>query len=185
MRILELMDDDEKILQQAAALLVIGFKENWPNAWPTMDSAIKEVKNSFGEDRVNRIAVNEKGFILGWIGAVKTYRGNVWAIHPLIVRPDQQKQGIGRALIYDIENIVRELGGHTLWAGSDDENSMTSLSNTDLYTNLPEKIANIQNLKEHPYEFYQKMGFTIVGVLPDANGIGKPDIFLAKRISKL
>lgn len=29
-------------------------------------------------------------------------------------------------------------------------------------------------------EFYQKMGFAIVGVMPDANGIGKPDIYIAK-----
>jgi len=26
------------------------------------------------------------------------------------------------------------------------------------------------------------MGFVIVGVLPDANGFGKPDIFMAKRV---
>jgi aminoglycoside 6'-N-acetyltransferase I len=27
----------------------------------------------------------------------------------------------------------------------------------------------------HPYEFYMKIGFSIVGVMPDANGVGKPD----------
>jgi aminoglycoside 6'-N-acetyltransferase I len=37
-------------------------------------------------------------------------------------------------------------------------------------------------LRGHPYEFYQKMGFAIVGVMPDANGIGKPDIYMAKRL---
>ena len=31
-------------------------------------------------------------------------------------------------------------------------------------------------------EFYLKVGFSLVGVLPDANGPGKPDIFLAKRV---
>lgn len=29
-------------------------------------------------------------------------------------------------------------------------------------------------------EFYQKMDFAIVGVMPDSNGIGKPDIYIAK-----
>jgi hypothetical protein len=42
--------------------------------------------------------------------------------------------------------------------------------------------AQIQNLGHHPFEFYRKVGFTIVGLLPDANGFGKPDIFMAKRI---
>ncbi len=32
-------------------------------------------------------------------------------------------------------------------------------------------------------EFYQKVGYTVVGVVPDANGLGKPDILMAKRIA--
>ncbi len=37
----------------------------------------------------------------------------------------------------------------------------------------------------HLYGFYQRVGYTIVGVLPDANGFGRPDIFMAKRIVPL
>jgi hypothetical protein len=33
-----------------------------------------------------------------------------------------------------------------------------------------------------PYEFYQKMGFSLVGVMSDANGPGEPDIYMAKRV---
>ncbi|HCK67449.1 MAG TPA: N-acetyltransferase, partial [Anaerolineae bacterium] len=71
----------------------------------------------------------------------------------------------------------------TILLGTDDENNMTSLSNVDLYENLFEKIKNIKNIKGHPYEFYQKMGYTIIGVIPDANGIGKPDILMSKRVN--
>jgi len=44
------------------------------------------------------------------------------------------------------------------------------------------KIANIQNIGGHPFPFYEKLEYKIVGVFPDANGIGKPDIWMAKRI---
>jgi aminoglycoside 6'-N-acetyltransferase I len=43
-------------------------------------------------------------------------------------------------------------------------------------------IVSIRNLKRHPYEFYQKLGYVIVGVIPDANGPGKPDILMAKSL---
>jgi len=42
----------------------------------------------------------------------------------------------------------------------------------------------IRNLRRHPYGFYQKLGFALVGVLPDANGPGRPDIFMAKRVRR-
>jgi aminoglycoside 6'-N-acetyltransferase I len=44
---------------------------------------------------------------------------------------------------------------------------------------------NIANLRDHSYEFYQKLGFVIVGVIPDANGFGKPDILMAKRVGSM
>ena len=59
---------------------------------------------------------------------------------------------------------------------------MTSLAGVDLFENLWDKIKNIQNLKGHPFEFYQKMGYVITGVVPDANGKGKPDIMMSKRV---
>ena len=51
-----------------------------------------------------------------------------------------------------------------------------------LYKNTYKHIEQIKNRGSHPYEFYQKCGFKIVGILPDANGPGKPDIFMAKRV---
>ncbi len=96
-----------------------------------------------------------------------------------------QGRGIGRVLVEDFEEQVRLQGGLTITLGSDDEDNMTSLSGVDLYENLWKKIRDIRNWKNHPFEFYQKLGYVISGVVPDANGVGKPDILMAKRIASL
>lgn len=183
MRIIDLRPDDEETIRQLAALLVEGFKEHWPNAWPDMAAALKEVEESVGADRISRVAIDGRGAVLGWIGGIRHYKGNVWEIHPLAVHSDHRGKGIGRALVADLEERARERGGLTLWLGADDEDNMTTLSGVDLYPNVLEHLARIGNRRGHPYEFYQKLGFVIVGVVPDANGLGKPDIFMAKRIT--
>ncbi|HEX2741274.1 MAG TPA: GNAT family N-acetyltransferase [Rubrobacter sp.] len=181
--ILDLVAGDEEAVRQAAILLVEGFKEDWPDAWPTMEEALREVREAIGEGRICRVAVDEDGEVLGWIGGIPSYEGKVWELHPLVVRHDLQRRGIGRALVTDLEARVRERGAMTLWLGSDDETGMTTLAGVDLYPDVLEHLARIENLRGHPYEFYQRLGFSIVGAMPDANGFGKPDIYMAKRCS--
>ena len=71
-----------------------------------------------------------------------------------------------------------------IYLGSDDESGMTSLHGVDLYDNTFDKLVNIQSVGGHPYMFYEKLEYKIIGVFPDANGIGKPDILMAKRIKR-
>lgn len=182
MQIIDLDANNAALVRQVAALLVEGFKEHWPDAWPTTEAALEEVRASVGPGRISRVAVAESGAVLGWIGGISQYSGHVWEIHPLVVSPAHQGKGIGRALVADLEQLVRGRGALTLWVGTDDEDHQTTLSEVDLYPNIPERIANVRNLKHHPYSFYQELGFVIVGVMPDANGPGKPDIYLAKRV---
>lgn len=182
MRITDLVAHDLAAVQQVAALLVEGFREQAPDAWPTLADALAEVHESFGADRLSRIAVDERGTVVGWVGGIRQYDGHVWELHPLVVAPAQRGRGIGRALVTDLEEQVRRRGALTLWLGTDDETGQTSLAGVDLYPAPWEQIARIRNLRRHPYEFYQRLGFAIVGVMPDANGLGKPDIFLAKRV---
>ncbi len=183
MQIVDLEPGAEAVIGEVAALLVAGFREHWPTAWPDLASAEAEVRESFGPERISRVALDAEGHVLGWIGGISQYDGHVWELHPLVVRPERQRQGIGRALVADFEARVKARGGLTIQLGSDDEDNQTTLSGVDLYPDVWAHIAQIRNLRDHPYEFYQKLGYTIVGVMPDANGIGKPDIYLAKRVT--
>lgn len=182
MKIISLMADRADLVKQAAQLLVDAFREHWPDAWPTLEEGLKEVHEMLERERICRVAVDEQGDLLGIVGGIPGYDGNVWELHPLAVQPDRQGQGIGRALVMDFEEQVRLRGALTITLGSDDEDGMTSLSNVNLYEELWEKLRDIRNYKNHPFEFYQKLGYRITGVVPDANGVGKPDILMAKKI---
>ena len=172
---------DAALIDHTARLLhetFFGRTEDWQD----LESAREEVIESLIPDRISRVFVDEAGDVLGWIGGIPAYSGRVWEIHPLVVSAAHRRRGIGRALVEDLERLVAARGALTLWAGSDDEHDETTLSGTDLYPDIPGALRGISNLRNHPYEFYLRIGFRIAGVLPDANGPGKPDIFLAKRI---
>lgn len=173
--------DDNNIRAQMAHILVLGFREHW-DAWSTVAEGLTEIQDIVQKGFV-RVALEDDGAtVLGWIGGLPEYDGNVWELHPLVVDPAHHKQGIGRALVLDLEEQVKARGGLIVRLGSDDEDDMTSLSGVDLFDDLPEKIRTIQNFKGHPYEFYSKLGYVIIGVVPDANGRGKPDIIMGKRV---
>lgn len=182
MKIITLSPEHDRLIQQAAQLLVDAFREHWPDAWPTLEDGLKEIHEMLESNRICRVALDSQGSLLGIIGGIPSYDGFVWELHPLAVQSSHQGQGIGRALVQDFEEQVRAKGALTITLGSDDEDGMTSLSSVDLYGNLWEKIRDIRNLKNHPFEFYQKLGYVITGVVIDANGIGKPDILMSKRV---
>jgi len=181
--ITDLQANDLKAVEQAAALLTaeLGLP-HWPTGYTTMKAAMEEVNDCLQEGMVVRIARDGKGDVVGWVGARPLYSGRVWELHPMVVRGDLQHRGIGRALVADLEAEVGSRGALTLYLGTDDEDFRTTLGGADLYDDLPSKLAAAHSSTGHPLEFYRRLGFTIVGVLPDADGPGKPDIFLAKKV---
>ncbi len=66
MRIIDLAPDNEGLIRQVAALLMEAFREHWPDAWPDLESALDEVRHSFGTGRISRVAVGEDGEALGY-----------------------------------------------------------------------------------------------------------------------
>lgn len=62
---------------------------------------------------------------------------------------------------------------------------MTSLANVDLYGDLPSHVAGLRDLgSSHPFLFYRKLGYVVTGVMPDANGRGRPDIYMSKALGE-
>ena len=64
MKMMDLRPGDERLVEQAADLLVDGFKDNAPAAWPDREAALREVRESLAEGRISRIAVDEAGNVL-------------------------------------------------------------------------------------------------------------------------
>jgi len=182
LRICSLVSENEARLKELARILLEEFNKCWPESYPDLESAMKEVRASLEEGRISRVAVTPDGEVWGWISAKAQYRGNVWEIHPLVVKEQFQRQGVGKALVEDLVRQVRERGGLTVWLGTDDETNMTSLGGVELFPGVLHHLAGIQNLHEHPLGFYQKVGFEVIGVMPDADGLGKPDIYMGMPV---
>jgi aminoglycoside 6'-N-acetyltransferase I len=65
---------------------------------------------------------------------------------------------------------------------ADDENNRTTLGGVALFPGVLDRLRELRDPGRHPFTFYQHMGFEVAGVVPDANGFGKPDILMAKSL---
>jgi aminoglycoside 6'-N-acetyltransferase I len=180
-KIVDLRLDDANTVQQVAALLVEAFARILDFV-KTLDAALSEVKASFAPRCLSRVALDDHGDAVGWVGGIEQYDGTVYELHPLAVKPSAQRRGIGRELVCDLEEQAGQRGAMTVMLGTDDEIGGTTLYGVDVYPDVCAHIAAIRNIANHPYEFYQKCGYVIVGLVPDANGFGKPDILMARRV---
>jgi aminoglycoside 6'-N-acetyltransferase I len=173
----DLAPDDAAVTDQAAALLVEAF----PHWTPTLEAAREEVAELLTEERLCLVARTD-GDVLGWIGAIPEY-GHAWELHPLVVREDARGQGIGRALVAALEERVRARGALTLYLGTDDDGPTpgTSAGGVDLFPGVLGHAGRLHVI-DHAAGFYRRLGFEVVGLIPDANGPGKPDILMAKRL---
>lgn len=169
--------NDARAIEQAAALL----REAFPAWLSTEDHALAEVREALVPDYTCLAALHH-GEVIGWIGGRPEY-SHAWELHPLVVRADRRNQGVGRALVATLEERARDAGALTLYLGTDDDGPLpgTSAGGIDLF---PDPLAHAARLesRDHPLGFYRRLGFIVVGLIPDANGPGKPDIWMAKRL---
>jgi len=162
-----------------------------PEGYPTPEAAAAEVAELLGRAACLLLALvgeappeppDTYGWLVGIIGALPQYRGRTWELHPLAVRADCRRQGVGRQLVAELERAAAAAGVSTIYLGTDDTEGRTSLADVDLFPGVLARAAAVENRAGHPFAFYQRVGFEVVGVIPDANGPGKPDILMAKRV---
>ncbi|MBI2570126.1 MAG: GNAT family N-acetyltransferase [Candidatus Schekmanbacteria bacterium] len=181
MRIVDLAGETEPIREQAALLLVEHFDE--PRGWPNLELARAAVEHVGGAEFMRGMLDGE--LLLGWVGGLPEYDGRVFELHSLVVRREHRRRGLGRALVAAFEAEAASRGALTVTLGTDDDSGMTSLSCVDLCRDIPRHIAQVRDLgRGHPLLFYQRLGHVVTGVLPDANGRGRPDIYMSKAMQR-
>jgi aminoglycoside 6'-N-acetyltransferase I len=174
--------EDIRSRRREIGMILTDFFPNRANAWPSQESAEQEVEDSLKNDKPRLSIIALCGDeVAGWIAGQDFY-AKVIEIHPLAVKRSFQRCGIGKNLVNAFESEAKKLGYGVVFVGSDDTDNSTSLGGMELYPDALGKLNAIRNLRNHPFEFYQRCGYECVGVLPDANGKGKPDIYLAKTL---
>jgi aminoglycoside 6'-N-acetyltransferase I len=174
--------DSAGLVKQAADILFSAFGAINKDAWPTEEKALDTVKECIAEQNIcTGILIDEK--LIGWTGLRPMYP-TTWELHPMVIAKEHQGKGYGKLLIHQLEEEARKAGITGIVLGTDDETNSTSLSDCNITgKNIFNEILNIKNKKNHPYEFYKKCGYSIIGVIPNANGPNKPDILMWKNIS--
>ena len=177
--IVDLDTQDSEVVDRLANITFEAFKEYAPDWIPAIELARNQVIRAGAKGRLGRVLKNQ-GQIVGWIGLIKGQY--VWEIHPIAVAIDSQYEGIGHLLVEDAARLAKEGGALTLFAGTSDEVGTTNLYGVDLYSNPAESIRNLKAIGRNPYKVWENAGFKVVGLMPDAEGLGKPGIHLARRL---
>lgn len=82
-------------IHQAAQILT----DSLNLGWPTVKDALEEIEERLIPENTLLAAV-EGTAVIGWGGILApTYDGNVFELHPLAVRADKRRLGVGRAIV--------------------------------------------------------------------------------------
>lgn len=167
--------------EEAATVLMLAL-QHVPSAWHDSASARAEVAQFFGNPERMAVAALDGERLVGWIGALMDY-DHGWELHPLVIDPSYQRCGCGTLLVRALETMAARAGIGTLWLGTDDDFGGTNIFGEDLYPNVLKRMSRLAAARGHPFTFFQRMGFAVVGALPDVNGAGRHDILMAKRVA--
>jgi aminoglycoside 6'-N-acetyltransferase I len=178
--IVALKDLDPVACEQLAAFTLEAGREHSPGWLPDLEAAREQIREALVPGKV-ALVLFENSRPIAWVAAAHDW-GRIWDLHPLIVAVDRQRRGHGSHLVREIESIARAAGALTMTLGTSDMTGATSLSGVDLYADLSVRLAAVELRSPHALGFWRHAGYTIVGVVPDAEAPGQPSIVLARRL---
>ncbi|MFK7893660.1 MAG: GNAT family N-acetyltransferase [Granulosicoccus sp.] len=182
-QIQEIPVDDLLQLKAIAKLSTVAARQHSPDWLATVSDAMTELERCIIPENLSRMALHERNPV-GWISAFPVNNA-VWEIHPLLVDPSTHGEGVGSLLVKEVEKTLTVRGVRTIQLSTSDATHATTLSGKDLYI---DPLGELQKLDVtdstlgHAYQFWIRSGYKVVGVLPDAEGMGIPSICFAKRL---
>ena len=184
-RLVDLSPDDDSLVDALVPVSVRAAALNAPLWLPTPERARAEIARVAAGPGVCRVLL-EGDVPRGWAGAAPC-ADTAWELHPLLVDPARHGGGFGRRLVADVERLAAAAGALTMDLSTSDATGATTLGGVDLYPDPLGALARLDVLDPetgHAFRFWQKVGYAVVGVLPDAEGRGVPSIRLAKPLGR-
>lgn len=184
MKITPVAAGDTQLLDKLARLTYDSARSHNPSWLPTLQDATETVQEALAPGTVCRVLMSDDEVPIGWIAANPQGHG-VWELHPLLIAPAHQRRGHGRTLVSEIEKLALAEGARTMILSTADAVRATTLGGIDLFVNPLAALAGIDVTDPkagHAYQFWVKVGYSLVGVLPDAEGPGIPSIQCAKLL---
>ena len=183
--IVDLTPGDEALIEALVPISVRAAAINAPRWLPTPERARAEIVRVASMAGVCR-ALLEGDTPRGWAGAAPSAE-RAWELHPMLVDPACHGGGLGRCLVVDVERCARAAGALTMELSTSDATGATTLGGIDLFADPLGALSRLDVLDArtgHAFRFWQKVGYAVVGVLPDAEGPGVPSIRLAKPLRR-
>lgn len=178
-------DPADELRLDEAAYVLYRAASRYSSAFPTPDAALGELLDvARTTDAVTFVALNLAGEVCGLASAAPYRSSSVLRVHPLVVDPPFQRRGVGRTLLKTVEDAARELGFSTLILALEDEAGQTSLSGKSLFPDPLAPMTRFVPPAAHPSTFLKRMGFGLTGVLPEAAGPGRPELWFAKSLEE-
>lgn len=176
-------DPADELRLDEAAYVLYRAASRFSSALPTPEAALGELLDvSRTTDAITFVALNLAGEVCG-LASASPYRSSAMLrMQLLVVDPPFQRRGVGRTLLRTVEEAGRELGMSTLMIALDDEAGLTPLAGRSLFPDPLAPMTKFVPPAAHPSTFLKRMGYALTGVLPEAAGPGRPELWFARSL---